>query len=154
MHEAGLAEAIAATIRQAGLLGGSVRILVRGGHDEPAAFDAALRSHLVANLPELDPAAVSIVHEPSEHWCVGCGRTFLAVWGGPCPDCGGPGLALEMEGSIDVERVGRAGPSDPPFGDRGPSAEAPGERHAGLMEGCGPGPVPGPLAQRPDGQVT
>lgn len=153
MHEAGVANAIAATIREAGLLGGPVRVLVTGGHDAPPAFDAAVRFHLSALLPELAADELAIVHLPAEHWCADCGETFEAVWDEPCPRCGGPGLMVSTAETIEVEGSGWAGSSDPSIGDRGPSASSAAARHADGMEGHA-GRHAGRGAPRPDGQVT
>lgn len=153
MHEAGVANAIAAVIRDKGLLGRPVRVLVTGGHDEPSAFDAAVRFHLSFALPELDSDELAIVHLPAEHWCADCGETFEAVWDEPCPQCGGLGLTVRTAETIEVEGSGWAGSSDPSIDDRGPSATTAAARHAGDMEGhAGRHAAPG--APRPDDQVT
>ena len=154
MHEAGLAAAIATAVREAGLAGRPVRILVAGGHDEPSAFDSSLLFHLGSALPETDPALVSIVHEPTEHWCPSCGRRFDAVWQEPCPDCGSAGMPTRLDEEVSVEPAEGPGPSDPSIHDRGPSAPARTGVHAGRMEGSGAGSSPGAPSKRPDDQVS
>lgn len=154
MHEAGLAAAIASAIREGGLVGRPVRVLVTGGHDEPSAFDASLRFHLASALPEADTTDLAIVHLPSEHWCASCGRRFDAIWDEPCPDCGGAGLPSRLDEGIELEVVDGPGPSDPSIGDGGPSAEPRPGAQAGDMEGSGVVASGGASWKRPDGQVT
>ena len=154
MHEAGLAAAIATAVRDAGLVGRPVRILVAGGHDEPSAFDASLLFHLGSALPEADPSLLSIVHEPTEHWCPSCGQRFDAVWQEACPECGAAGLPTRLDEEISIEPGDGPGPSDTSFRDGGPSAAARAGAQAGTMEGSGAGPHAGAPLQRPDGQVT
>jgi hypothetical protein len=154
MHEARLAAAIAAAIRDAGLAGLPVRVLVSGGHDEPSAFDEALRFHLSSALPETDPALVAIIHEPTQQWCPACGRAFRAVRGRPCPGCGGAGLPVKIDEEIVIEPGVGPGPSDPPIGDGGPSADRAAAAQADPMEGSGSGASAGDVPRRPDGQVV
>lgn len=154
MHEAGLAAAIATAVRDAGLAGRAVRILVAGGHDEPSAFDSSLLFHLGSALPETDPSLLTIVHEPTEHWCPSCGRRFEAVWQEACPDCGSAGMPTRPDEEISVEPAEGPGPSDPSIGDGGPSVPASGGAQAGSMEGSGAGGSPGAPSKRPDDRVT
>ena len=95
MHEVALAGMVAADWRKArtdGILG-RPRLLIRGGHDEPADFDAALRLHLRLAAPELDSEALEIVHLPTTRLCGGCGRRFDGCGPRPaCPTCGGTPL--------------------------------------------------------------
>jgi hypothetical protein len=154
VHEAGLAAAIATAVRDAGLVGRPVRIVVTGGHDEPSAFDQALLFHLSAALPEADATLFTIVHDASEQWCPACGRPFEAVWGQPCPACGGPGLPVRMDEEIAIEPGEGPGPSDPSIGDGGPSAAPRARAQAEPMEGSGPGASAGGVPRRPDGRVT
>jgi len=106
MHEAGLAATIVAELRE-GRLAGQVarpRLVVRGGHDDPADFDASLRLHLALAGPDLSDPLLEIVHLPVDRLCGGCGRRFDAV--GPlatCPSCGG--AALPSSAPEDVELV-------------------------------------------------
>jgi Zn finger protein HypA/HybF involved in hydrogenase expression len=101
MHEAGLATALAATIRERGLERAALRVVVTGAHHEPAVFDPAIRLHLSMIAPDMDPEMIEFVHRPVERPCLGCGNPFAAVGpDAPCPDCGGPGLP-----SPDPERV-------------------------------------------------
>jgi hypothetical protein len=106
MHEAALAGTIALRWRDArrdGLLG-RPRLLVRGGHDEPADFDAALRLHLAIAAPELDGDMLEIVHLPVERLCSRCARQFMAdPPGSACPDCGGAALPGATEEAIELD---------------------------------------------------
>ncbi|HYM84062.1 MAG TPA: hydrogenase/urease maturation nickel metallochaperone HypA [Candidatus Dormibacteraeota bacterium] len=166
MHEAGLAAAVATAIRDEGLVGRRVRIVVTGGHDEPSAFDEALRFHLSGALPEVDAASLWIVHEPSEHWCSACGRRFEALWGEACPACGGTALPAHLDEELAIEpaedlgprnRAGPSagpGPSDPWIGDGIPSAGRAAPAQAGTMEGSGLGVDPNAPMKRPDEPVT
>jgi hypothetical protein len=91
VHEAGIARAIAAELRERGLAVGEVRLLVEGGHDAPDAFDASLRAHLALEMPGVD--VIRILHLPSLRLCAGCGRAFESVTAeDPCPVCGGSSL--------------------------------------------------------------
>jgi Zn finger protein HypA/HybF involved in hydrogenase expression len=134
MHEAGLARAIAETIRQQGLVGARIRILVTGGHDDPAAFDSSLLFHLELAAPELDLGRIAIVHEPSERWCPSCGLRSKAVGDADCPACGRATMADRTEERIEIEadepadpeaREAARGTSDPPGGDPRPSDPPP-----------------------------
>lgn len=135
MHEAGVAVTLAAEIRERGLDPARVRIVVSGGHADPAAFDAALRAHLDAVAPATGLSSVGIVHAPVPHLCAHCASLFRAIdCGATCPSCGGPGMALsgpeliELEwGEADEPNDGAARPSlhgdhdhDPTPDDQGP----------------------------------
>ncbi len=94
VHEAGLADAIAAEIRERGLDARSVRLEVTGGHGDVEAFDAALRLHLSLALPGVDATAIAIDHRATR-LCPACGVATGSGGGdGPCPTCGGPAVAL------------------------------------------------------------
>jgi len=134
MHEAGIARAIAETLRGEGFVGVPVRVLVTGGHDEPAAFDVSLMFHLGLAAPEMDLSMVRIVHLPSERWCPTCGHRFDAVGESDCPACGGATMGSRLDESIEIERVDGPGPSDPAQGAGGPSARELGAAQAGDMD--------------------
>jgi len=103
MHEAGLARAIAAWLRERGLEPADVRLFVRGGHTAPADFDSALRVHLALEMPEVDPA-LEIVHIPVPRVCAGCGRTFeSADAADACPACGGTALPAHLDEQVEIE---------------------------------------------------
>jgi len=105
MHEAGIARSIAAALRGRDLAGGRVVVHVSGGHHEPADFDASLLAHLQAEAPDFAPF-VEIVHDPSERLCVACGGQFRAVLSqDPCPACGGAGLPMLENETVEVELV-------------------------------------------------
>lgn len=104
MHEAGLAVAVAAEIKARRLDPGRVRVVVSGGHADPAAFDAALRAHLDATEPALGLGAVGIVHARVPNLCAGCASFFRAVEpAASCPSCGGPGMPLGGPESVELE---------------------------------------------------
>jgi Zn finger protein HypA/HybF involved in hydrogenase expression len=109
MHEAGLAAAVAAALRREGvaaLAGARVRLLVSGGHSEPADFDESFRFHLATSAPEFANAELEIVHLPVDRLCVGCGGSFAAVAeDDPCPACGGAGLPLPVPERVEIELV-------------------------------------------------
>ncbi|MEX1173311.1 MAG: hypothetical protein WEG56_11955 [Chloroflexota bacterium] len=101
MHEAGIAAALAAAIRERDVDVSAVRVVVTGAHHSPAVFDPAVRLHLSMIAPEIDVEAIDFVHRPVERPCIGCWTLFAAVGpDAPCPACGGPGLP-----SPDPERV-------------------------------------------------
>ncbi len=104
MHEAGLAVAVAAAIRDRGLDPSGVRLLVSGGHGDVESFDAALRAHLEAAAPGLGLGAVQIVHAPVPRLCAKCAGQFRAATAEePCPACDGPSIALSEPESIELE---------------------------------------------------
>jgi hypothetical protein len=106
MHESGLALAVADTLRTQDLDGALVRLLISGGHSEPADFDQSFRFHLSAAAPDLEHVPVEIVHLPSDRGCIGCGRTFAALTGDePCPACGAAGLPLATAEHVEIELV-------------------------------------------------
>jgi Zn finger protein HypA/HybF involved in hydrogenase expression len=115
MHEAGIATAVAAEIRDRGLDPTRVRLVVAGGHGDLAAFDAALRAHLEAAAPGLGLWAVAIAHAPVPRLCAHCATQYRSVEAGAsCPACGGPGIALSEPESVELE-----------WDDRMPAAEGP-----------------------------
>lgn len=105
MHEAALANTIAISLResrQAGVVG-RPRLVIRGGHDESAAFDAALRLHLALAAPEFDIDALDIIHAPITRMCSGCGRRYRASdLLEPCPTCGSLGLPTAMDEEVEL----------------------------------------------------
>ncbi len=102
MHEAGLANAIAAEIRERGLERRSIRLEVTGGHDDVDAFDAALRLHLSLALPGLDVGAIAIDHRATR-LCPDCGvLTGPGGGDGPCPTCGRPAVALPTPEQVAI----------------------------------------------------
>lgn len=105
MHEAALANTIAISLResrQAGVVG-RPRLVIRGGHDESAAFDAALRLHLALAAPEFDIDALDIIHAPITRMCSGCGRRYRASdLLAPCPTCGSLGLPTAMDEEVEL----------------------------------------------------
>jgi Zn finger protein HypA/HybF involved in hydrogenase expression len=116
MHEAGLARAAAGTIRTQGLAGERLRLVVSGGHAEPADFDAAFRFHLSVVAPDLAGSIVEIVHLPAPRQCVGCGLEFTAVGEVPCPACGGPALPGAHHEELELERIDPGVSDDLPDG--------------------------------------
>ncbi len=102
MHEAGLAKGIAAQIQHRRARGSDVRILVTNGHDEPAAFDDALRLHLAAAVPGLDVDAIEIVHRPQARLCGDCAVPFTGQVADPCPACGGAGVSISAPERIEI----------------------------------------------------
>lgn len=107
MHEAGIARSIAAALRGQAVDGRTVRLHVRGGHHDPGEFEAALRTHLRIEAPELDAVPIELVHAAVPRLCVGCGREFAAPGpDDPCPSCGGASLPLQEHEQVEVELVG------------------------------------------------
>lgn len=106
MHEAGLAGAVADVLRGEEIDGARVRLRVSGGHADAEEFDGSFRLHLAAVAPDLDVAAVEIVHLPIDRLCIGCGSTFAsAVAEEPCPCCGGSGLPVPAPERVEIELV-------------------------------------------------
>jgi hypothetical protein len=140
MHEAGIARAIAETLRAEGLLGVPVRILVTGGHDEPSAFDSSLLFHLELAAPDVDAALLSLVHLPSGRWCPSCAHRFEAVGEADCPACGGATMASQVDELIEIEVADGPAPadgpgsSDPPDGAERPSGALAEGRHHEAVE--------------------
>lgn len=115
MHEGRIAQAVAAEIRERGLGGRGLRLVVSGGHGDAPAFDAALRLHLAVALPHLDVAAIEIVHRPAVHLCGGCGGAYVAPEPtSRCPACAGEGVAIPTPERIDLEWGPIHGGSDGP----------------------------------------
>jgi Zn finger protein HypA/HybF involved in hydrogenase expression len=121
MHEAGIAVAVAAEIRDRGLDPARVRVRVRGGHGDPAAFEAAFRAQLELAAPTLGLDRVTILRLPTDRLCIHCAGSFSAIDPDAlCPVCGGPGLAVDVHESIELEwEDGPAGggPEGPALGD-------------------------------------
>lgn len=107
MHEAGIAQAIAAEIRERRLDPAAVRVVVFGGHGDEESFDAALRMHLEASAPGLGLGSLAILHAPVARICTRCASPFEAPFAAdPCPACGGPGIALPVPESVELEWAG------------------------------------------------
>ncbi|HEX2755378.1 MAG TPA: hydrogenase/urease maturation nickel metallochaperone HypA [Candidatus Limnocylindrales bacterium] len=105
MHEAGLAAEIAVRLQEGRRTGraGRPRVLVRGGHDASADFDASLRFHLALVAPGLS-AGLEIVHLPVARLCASCGRGFEdAEVFATCPSCGGAALPVSTGEEAVVE---------------------------------------------------
>ena len=114
MHEAGLADIVAAQWREARRRGvtGWPRIVVRGGHHEPVDFDASLRLHLMLTAPELGAMALEIVHVPVPRLCSGCGLQFSAASSmAACPTCASPALPSPLPEDVELEWAGAADPA-------------------------------------------
>ena len=104
MHEGRIAEALAVEIRDRGLDGPGIRLLVSGGLGDATAFDASLRLHLAAALPHVDVASIAIVHRPAARLCSGCAGAFVAArHTDHCPACGGEGVAVPTPERIELE---------------------------------------------------
>jgi len=52
MHEGGLARGVARALTERDLRPEQIRLAVAAGHQDPAAFEAELRAHLTAEMPE------------------------------------------------------------------------------------------------------
>jgi len=104
MHEAGIATAVAAEIRERGLDPARVKILVSGGHGDPVSFDAALRAHLEGAAPGLGLGGVCIVRAPTRLVCAHCAALFPASEPDTaCQWCGGPGIPRSEPESVELE---------------------------------------------------
>ena len=111
MHEGALAGEVAIQLREARRAGltGRPRLIVRGGHHDPADFDAALRLHLMLEAPELDETAIEIVHLPVARLCSRCGRQFSAALPlAACPACGSAALPSAVAEDVELHWADRA----------------------------------------------
>jgi Zn finger protein HypA/HybF involved in hydrogenase expression len=125
MHEAGLARAIAATLRGQGILDSTlpVTLVVRDRVGDVVDFDAALRIHLAVVAPSLDQARIEIVHAPVSYLCARCGSPFVASGDEPaCPACEGPGIPSSATSGVELRwqepRMGLPADSSRPADDR------------------------------------
>ena len=113
MHEAALAAAVAGALRTAERTGGRFRLTVAGAHGDRAAFDAALRQHLLAGLAEIADTPIEIVHEPQGRLCAACATAFSAADpDDACPSCGGPALPSVGEERIELEWLPAPSPGE------------------------------------------
>lgn len=104
MHEAGIATAIAATIRERGLPASMVRVLVTGAHHERTVFDDSVRLHLAIQEPDLEVDAIRFIHRPSVRFCVSCASRFTAIdHDAPCASCGGVGIPTSDAEVVELE---------------------------------------------------
>jgi Zn finger protein HypA/HybF involved in hydrogenase expression len=110
MHEATLARNVAKVLTSKGLTLPQVRLTVRGGNTDPARFDAELRAHLQAYLPDQARAVpgLEIRRIPFPHLCPGCGNEFESPQiAARCPACHGDSLPGVTEEEVAVERLER-----------------------------------------------
>lgn len=104
MHEAGIATAIAMTIRERRLPASVVRVVVTGAHHERSGFDDSVRLHLAIQEPDLDVGAIRFIHLPSSRLCLSCSGTFSATdHDAPCPACGGVGIPTKDAEVVELE---------------------------------------------------
>jgi Zn finger protein HypA/HybF involved in hydrogenase expression len=79
---------------------------VQGGHHDPAVFEAELRAHLEAEMPD-ETAAIAnleVRRLPSGHLCPSCGVEFDTEIVAPaCPNCGSDTIAEITDEEIDIE---------------------------------------------------
>jgi Zn finger protein HypA/HybF involved in hydrogenase expression len=112
MHEAGLARGVAKALRERGLRLGQVRLAVRGGRHDATEFEAELRAHLAAELPDDATAIASLEVRrlPSGHMCPTCGVEFESEIVAPaCPKCGVDTLAEVTDEVIEIELMEAVG---------------------------------------------
>jgi hypothetical protein len=106
VHEAGLARGVARALRERSLRPAGVRLAVVGGHHDPAAFEAELRAHLAAEMPD-EAAAIArmeIRRAAFGHLCPACGVEFeSAVVAPACLNCGSDTLAETTDEEIQIE---------------------------------------------------
>jgi Zn finger protein HypA/HybF involved in hydrogenase expression len=110
MHEAGLARNVAKTLKSRGLTLAQVRLRVRGGHRDPAEFEADLRAHLIEAMPDQARAVpgLEIQRAPFGHLCPGCGNEFDSPQiAASCPRCHAESLPELTDEEIDIERLER-----------------------------------------------
>jgi Zn finger protein HypA/HybF involved in hydrogenase expression len=106
MHEAGLARGVARALRERGLDPARIRLAVRGGHHDPIEFEAELRAHLTAEMPEHAAAitGVEIRRAPFGHLCPRCGVEFESERVAPaCPACGVDTVAEITDEIVEIE---------------------------------------------------
>ena len=110
MHEAVLARGLAKTLKIRGLSLADVRLTVRGGHRDPAEFEADLRLHLLQAMPDQAKAVtgLEIKRVPFGHLCPGCGNEFdSAQIAASCPRCHAESLPELTDEQVDIERLER-----------------------------------------------
>lgn len=110
MHEAGLARGLARELRERGLTPDRIRLAVRGGHHDPVEFEAELRAHLTAEIPDQAEAisGLSVRRLPFGHLCPRCGVEFDTEIVAPiCPNCGSDTIGEVAEEEIEIERLER-----------------------------------------------
>ena len=110
MNEARLARNVAKALKTRGISLAQVRLNVRGGRTEPAAFEEELRAQLLVALPEeaRSVPAVDIRRVPFGHMCPGCGNTFEASQiAARCPTCRAESLPDLTDEEIEVELLER-----------------------------------------------
>ena len=104
MHEAGIATAIAATIRERDLPASMVRVVVTGAHHEPSVYDDSVRLHMAICDPDLEVDAIRFIHLPSPRLCLSCSGTFSATDpDAPCPTCGGVAMPTMDAEMVELE---------------------------------------------------
>ena len=108
MHEATLARSVAKALKSRGLTLAQVRLNVRGGHSDPAEFEAELRVHLLAAMPDEARAmpGLEIKRAPFGHLCPGCGNEFQSAQiAASCPRCHAESLPELTDEQVDIERL-------------------------------------------------
>jgi Zn finger protein HypA/HybF involved in hydrogenase expression len=104
MHEAGIATAIATTIRERGLPASTVRVVVTGAHHERSVYDDSVRLHMAICDPDLDVDAIRFIHLPSPRLCLSCSGTFSATDPeASCTTCGGVAMPTMDSEVVELE---------------------------------------------------
>jgi len=104
MHEAGIATAIATTIRERGFPASTVRVVVTGAPHEQSVYDESVRLHMAICDPDLDVAAIRFIHLPSPRLCLSCSGTFSATDpDASCPTCGGIAMPTMDAETVELE---------------------------------------------------
>lgn len=107
MHEARLAAAVAAAVRDQPAEGWS-RLVVRVPATELAHGHGpgAIQLHLAAALGEIDPDRIDVVPAPANWLCPGCGGRFsAALIEPPCPACAGPTMPAADDHDVAIELI-------------------------------------------------
>src|SRR5271157_2201566 len=106
MHEAALARGVAKGLRERGLAPAQVRLAVLGGHHDAAEFEAELKVHLAAEMPEAAAqiAVLEVRRLPFGHLCPKCGVEFDSEKVAPaCPNCASDTIAETTDEEVEIE---------------------------------------------------
>ncbi len=103
MHEAGLAGAVLAALREHPADGGRLRVYLWTS-SPPAELARSITAYLAAADPPVAVPVIEVVPRAQVRTCAACAASWPSTEPDPpCPDCGGPPLPPVHDHRIEIE---------------------------------------------------